>query len=220
MFRQASGMRMTPRGWRTSQLYGWLCCGMLLAPLGTTPSARTVMKCIGPDGAVSFAERCPPETTQSDSISVRTEANPKPKDQGPAKQDLKAEGLGVRKVLEATIYVSSSCTPCEVMEAHLKRRAVSFKRVDVMADAAAFDALKPKLSQVGVPVFVLGERIVPGFDPAAIDAALVAEGVLLATDIAPDEAREQAPGSAPAPAAPPKDEPTAPTAADAPPDSP
>jgi glutaredoxin len=57
----------------------------------------------------------------------------------------------------------------------LSRRAVAFTERLVDEDEAAYDALLA-LGFRSVPVTVVGDRIVSGFDPAALTAALEAAG--------------------------------------------
>jgi glutaredoxin len=155
----------------------------VLAGFAPTAAARVILTCEDTEGNRTFSERCPPGSRQVEERRVSTGAGAPPPPTTPPGQEIKGEGLGVRQVKAVTVYVAPNCAPCDVMEAHLKKRSVVYSRVDVEADPAAFEAIKPRLPTVGVPVFLLGERLVSGYTPGDIDAALVAEGVLLSSDI-------------------------------------
>lgn len=183
---------------------------LLAAGTATELSARTVLTCEDAAGERFFSERCPPGTRQVDSRRIATGATPAagaPEAAGEATDGKAAPGL--RRLQPVTVYTAPDCVPCEFVERHLETRRVAFTRVDVEADPAAFAAVRDRLDTVGVPVLTVGGALLTGFQPRRIDEVLVAEGVLLATDVpdrgepAAEDAAEDAADAPAAPAAPP-----------------
>lgn len=75
------------------------------------------------------------------------------------------------------IYGASWCGPCHQAAAHLRARGIPFVEKDIEADRDASREMQAKLSKSGqhggsIPVLDVGGRILVGFDPRAVDAAL------------------------------------------------
>ncbi len=157
---------------------------LLTASLAGSLEARTVLTCENAQGERFFSERCPPGTVLVETRRVATGAPPSaPRPQETATAPATPATPSVRKLQTVTVYSAPDCVPCDFVERHLQTRRVAFTRMDVEADPAAFDAIRGRLEKVGVPVLTVGESLLTGFQPQRIDEVLVAEGVLLATDV-------------------------------------
>jgi glutaredoxin len=170
--------------------------GLLLAAGAGTPAfSRTIVTCEDANGERFFSARCPTGTRQIESreVSTGTPAPAAPADDAPPETAPKPPADGVRQLREVVVYVAPDCVPCEFIERHLQNRRVAFRRVDVEADPASFEAVKGRLETVGVPVLTVGDELLTGFQPKRIDQTLVTLGVLLATDVPNYEAPEAAP---------------------------
>ncbi|MDY3118424.1 MAG: glutaredoxin family protein [Peptoniphilus sp.] len=69
------------------------------------------------------------------------------------------------------VYTSNTCPYCTMAKDYLKEKGVEFQEKNVQTDANARDELISK-GYTGVPVLVIGEEEIVGFDRARIDAAL------------------------------------------------
>ncbi|HPD98600.1 MAG TPA: glutaredoxin domain-containing protein [Synergistales bacterium] len=70
------------------------------------------------------------------------------------------------------VYSTPTCPWCVKMKDYLKSQKVDFENVDVSADReAAMDMVK-KTGQMGVPVALIGDVYIVGFDKARIDEEL------------------------------------------------
>ena len=83
-------------------------------------------------------------------------------------------GTGPPKVV---LYMSSTCPVCARAMAYLQSRGIPFVAKDVDKDPAAARELAEKAARAGlrvngVPVFDIGGRLMQGFDPRALEAAL------------------------------------------------
>ena len=73
-----------------------------------------------------------------------------------------------------TIYSTPTCPYCKMAKEYFSKKGVAFTDVDVSQDAAKAEEMVQKSGQMGVPVLDVDGRIIVGFDPAQIDAALAA----------------------------------------------
>ena len=70
------------------------------------------------------------------------------------------------------VYSTPTCPWCVKLKDYLKSQNVDFENIDVSADReAAMDMVK-KTGQMGVPVTLIGEIYIVGFDKARIDEEL------------------------------------------------
>lgn len=75
------------------------------------------------------------------------------------------------------IYGASWCGPCHQAQAYLKKRGVPFVEKDIEDDPAAAAEMQKKLQKAGIrggsiPVIDVRGKILVGFSPGAVDAAL------------------------------------------------
>lgn len=69
------------------------------------------------------------------------------------------------------VYTSNTCPYCTMAKDYLKDKGVDFEEKNVQEDPQARDELVSK-GYTGVPVLVINEEEIVGFDQAKIDAAL------------------------------------------------
>jgi len=75
-------------------------------------------------------------------------------------------------VAKVKVYSTPTCPWCVKLKDYLKSQNVDFENIDVSADReAAMDMVK-KTGQMGVPVALIGEIYIVGFDKARIDEEL------------------------------------------------
>jgi glutaredoxin 3 len=71
-----------------------------------------------------------------------------------------------------TIYSAPWCAFCHMAKHYLDGLGVKYKDIDVDRDAGAAQALVQKTGQAGIPVLLIGDETILGFDKAGIDRAL------------------------------------------------
>ena len=74
--------------------------------------------------------------------------------------------------MKAIVYYTPSCPFCHKVKEYLSERGVDFEDVDVAEDTARQQEMIQKSGQMGVPVTVIGNQVIVGFDQAKLDAAL------------------------------------------------
>ncbi len=70
------------------------------------------------------------------------------------------------------VYTTPSCPHCRSAKQFLRQHHVSFREVDVAADAAGAREMMRKSGQMGVPVIDVGGTIIVGFDRIRLLRAL------------------------------------------------
>lgn len=71
------------------------------------------------------------------------------------------------------IYTTSTCHYCHQLKEYLGEQGVSFDAYDVGQDKAAFEEMKKVTGGArSVPVIVVGEKVIVGFDKSAVENAL------------------------------------------------
>ncbi|QTX32802.1 NrdH-redoxin [Aminithiophilus ramosus] len=78
--------------------------------------------------------------------------------------------------VKAVVYVTSTCPWCHRLQDYLTRRGVSYEAIDVGSGADKIEEVRRISGQMGVPVTVLEEHVIVGFDRDAIDEALASCG--------------------------------------------
>ena len=63
-----------------------------------------------------------------------------------------------------TIYSTPSCTYCKMTKDYLKEHNIAFTEYDVAADAAKRAEMIEKSEQMGVPVTIIDDTVIVGFD--------------------------------------------------------
>ncbi|ERT64122.1 MULTISPECIES: glutaredoxin family protein [Peptoniphilus] len=69
------------------------------------------------------------------------------------------------------VYTSSTCPYCVMAKEYLAEKGLEYEEKNVQTDKAARQELM-KMGYTGVPVVVIGDEEIVGFDRAKIDEAL------------------------------------------------
>ena len=70
------------------------------------------------------------------------------------------------------VYSTPTCPWCKKVKAFLTENKVEFEDIDVSADQAKANEMVEKSGQMGVPVTIVGEEVVVGFDQAKLKELL------------------------------------------------
>jgi glutaredoxin-like YruB-family protein len=70
------------------------------------------------------------------------------------------------------VYSSPTCVHCQAAKAFLTASGVDFDEVDVREDVEGREELIELTGQLAVPVIVVGETVVQGFDRPRLQALL------------------------------------------------
>ena len=83
-----------------------------------------------------------------------------------------------RKPTQPTVIVftTPTCSWCRVVKQHLKKHQVRFKEIDVSKDERAARDMVRRTGQQGVPVTLIGNRSIVGFNKQEINRLLEIKG--------------------------------------------
>ena len=71
-----------------------------------------------------------------------------------------------------TIYSTPTCTYCKAAKEYFAKNNVAYTEYNVASDEERRKEMVDKTGQLGVPVIVIGDKVIVGFDQEAIAAAL------------------------------------------------
>jgi glutaredoxin 3 len=77
-------------------------------------------------------------------------------------------------VSEVLVYTTPTCGYCQQVKQYLSQRGVPYREVDVAADPQAASEMVHLSGQRGVPVLLIDDQVVVGFNRARIDDLLSA----------------------------------------------
>jgi glutaredoxin 3 len=78
--------------------------------------------------------------------------------------------------MDVTVYTTPTCPYCHHVKDFLTGLGVEFSEHDVSVDRAAADEMVGKSGQMGVPVTIIGDEVVVGFDHARLAQLLADRG--------------------------------------------
>jgi len=78
--------------------------------------------------------------------------------------------------MSITVYTTPTCPYCHQVKDFLSQRGVKFTDCDVSIDRVAADEMIRKSGQMGVPVIIVDDQVVVGFDRARLEQLLTKSG--------------------------------------------
>jgi len=78
-------------------------------------------------------------------------------------------------MVQVKVFSTPTCPWCYKAKDYFKAKKVEYKDYDVSIDEKARNEMIEKSGQMGVPVIMIGKKVIIGFDKSAIDQALKAE---------------------------------------------
>jgi glutaredoxin-like YruB-family protein len=70
------------------------------------------------------------------------------------------------------VYSSPTCAPCKAAKEYLASKGVPFREVNVAEDAEARDELVRLTGQTMIPVILVGDEVVQGFNKPKLQSLL------------------------------------------------
>jgi len=70
------------------------------------------------------------------------------------------------------VFTTSTCSWCRVVKQHLKKHKIRFKEIDITKDERAARDMVRRTGQQGVPVTLINNRPIVGFDKEKINRLL------------------------------------------------
>jgi len=70
------------------------------------------------------------------------------------------------------VYSTPTCPYCVRVKEYLKQKDIEFQNIDVSSDTKAVEEMVKLTGQMGVPVVMIDDKVVIGFDKPKIDLLL------------------------------------------------
>ena len=141
-----------------------LCLLLACLYAQTGYSAVTIVQCEDEQGNRSFHKACPPGTTEVGKRRVATGAG-----------DGNATGTAVPGIT-ATLYSVPECESCDGVREYLQNRNIAITEKNVFDNVDLQTEMKDLTGKESVPVVVIGEAVIIGFNRTEMKAALAALG--------------------------------------------
>ncbi|MCK4544287.1 NrdH-redoxin [candidate division WOR-3 bacterium] len=77
-----------------------------------------------------------------------------------------------KRQLSVVVFSTHTCSWCKKVKSYFKSHNITFKDIDVSRDVNAARDMVRRTGQQGVPVILIGNRTVVGFNKALIDKLL------------------------------------------------
>lgn len=150
----------------------WLNLGLLLIiTLWLVPALAGVYKWTDDHGKVHYTDS-PPPTGNVQEIKIKSY-------DGPAVVTSNKQPVGSTATTSAntqvTLYSTSWCGYCKKATAYLSSRGISYKELDVETSAEGKSGYA-RLKGRGVPIILVGEQRMNGFNQASLEGMLKAAG--------------------------------------------
>jgi len=138
---------------------------LLLCLITTSAGAVKVFECEDEQGNRTFQDHCPPGTIMiiEKNISV-------------GKREQKAPNTTANVTI--TFYTIPECDACDLARIYLKKQNLPFTEKDVSKDIELQKELQEKTNAVTVPVIMIGEKAIIGFNRKALNTELETAGFI------------------------------------------
>jgi glutaredoxin len=150
---------------------------LLVALAATLPAAAQVYKWTGPDGRTHYGDR-PPENVPLKDLKIGIQSHA-----GPAQVDNWTEEIrrppppatGPTGAIPISMYATAWCPACKLARQYFAKKGVEVREVDV---ETAEDGLREfrEFGGRGVPLILVGDMRMRGFDAVAMDKLLAPPG--------------------------------------------
>ncbi len=146
---------------------------LAVAALAAPPAGAQVFKWTGPDGRTHYGDR-PPGDAKKEELRIGVQSFG-----GPAQVDTWAQVLKRPPAVDTskprasavTMFSTSWCPHCKRAKAYFAQKGVSYREVDIEASEAGRREFA-EYGGSGVPLIIVGEQRMRGFDAGAMDRLL------------------------------------------------
>ena len=136
-----------------------LAAALCVSATATISDAATLYRWVDEQGVVHISGN-PPEGKMAVAQAVVGEAG----DKGPeARPTGEKKEFRVRPA-EVTVYTTPTCPWCHKAKAWFRDKKIRYKEVDVTTDKSGLEDMVRISGQTGVPVIVVGEEVIVGFN--------------------------------------------------------
>ncbi|MBU4304590.1 MAG: thioredoxin family protein [Candidatus Omnitrophica bacterium] len=74
--------------------------------------------------------------------------------------------------MQVKVYSTPTCPYCRMTKEYLSAKGITYENIDVSSDPVMAEEMVNISGQMGVPVVVIGETVIVGFDKQRIDSLI------------------------------------------------
>ncbi len=80
--------------------------------------------------------------------------------------------METKQTAKVLLFTTPTCSYCNLAKRYFREKRIRFREVDVSRDASAARDMQRRTGQMGVPVIVINNRSIVGFDKPKINKLL------------------------------------------------
>lgn len=84
--------------------------------------------------------------------------------------------------MPVTVYTRSTCAPCKMLKAWLSNKQINYEEKNVDDDPKLVDKIIELTGRMMVPVAVVGDQVIQGFNIGAVSSALAGNSFGVVSD--------------------------------------
>lgn len=130
-------------------------------------AAVNIVQCEDEQGNKTFEKVCPPGTKQVNQMRVAT---------GGAAGSAETGNQGAAGDISATLYSVPECDSCDGVREYLRDRNIPITEKNVFDSIDLQNEMKEVSGKQSVPVVVIGDKVLIGYNRTELKAALAAAG--------------------------------------------
>ena len=142
-----------------------LRCLIVAILLVAAPVAAQVYKWTDSQGRVHYGDR-PPDDAKKQELKIRVNSY-----DGPVQVRDWSSAFGTRAAGQVTMYSTRWCGHCKNARRYFAEKRIAYRELDVESSEAAAREFKA-LGGDGVPLILVGNKAMSGFDPESFEALL------------------------------------------------
>lgn len=128
-------------------------------------AAERLYKWVDPYGNVTYQDRPPPEG-QGGRVEEKLLGDKNSGSDDPAISAVAAK-------FPVTLYVTTTCAPCDVARNYLKSRKIPFAEINVSEkNPEAQEAMRQKVGELSVPTITVGSKVMKGYLESLVEGEL------------------------------------------------
>lgn len=137
-----------------------LFVGLFLGPSAVPAWAAKVLECRDSQGNSTFADRCPRGTAPVSEQKLHVPVS------------LERDLTQIRKEHPIVLYSVPDCDACDLVRNYLNKHSLPFAEKSVETDAEVQEELKARTGRLSVPVVMVGQNLVNGYNRSVLESQL------------------------------------------------
>jgi len=127
---------------------------------------------IGETGDIQYPDATPADSPSKDKQTKSTDIQNEGKGAHDASQEHKKETVDMPSSKTITIYTMETCPHCQQLKKFLSQKEIEYREIEVDIDPYGAEEMYNISNQTSVPVIVINDEVIVGFDRRALEKKL------------------------------------------------